>query len=373
MMVPDFTSSSAMRRLLLLTFAAALSASVFVHADDLVLSRFSDYLDALRAQAGIPGMSATILRLGDTTWEGAYGRSDLDRGIATRADTPFEVDGLTQLFSADIALRCVEEGKLLLDDPIAKYAPDSLYAASTIRQILTHTSIGIDGSLVYAYRPERWNALVAPIAACTNTKFLDAVTSLLDRFAMVDSVPGSDIVTLLTSAPAPTEPLTQDQLQAQQLTLARYASVLDRLAKPYAVDSRGRTSPTQYVATSLTPGAGLISTVRDLGKFDAAIRRGLLLKPETLAAAWTPPLDVNGQRLPHGLGWFVGSYNGERIVWQFGVSDNASSSLLLTVPSRGLTLILLANGQGLSRPFALASGDVTVSPFARLFLSVFVR
>jgi hypothetical protein len=60
-------------------------------------------------------------------------------------------------------------------------------------------------------------------------------------------------------------------------------------------------------------------------------------------------------------------------VWQFGVGDNASSSLMLTVPGRGITLILLANSQGLTRPYPLAQGDVTVSPFARIFLSLFVR
>ena len=39
----------------------------------------------------------------------------------------------------------------------------------------------------------------------------------------------------------------------------------------------------------------------------------------------------------------------------------------------GLTLILLANSSGLARPFSLEAGDVTVSPFARLFLGIFVR
>jgi len=38
-----------------------------------------------------------------------------------------------------------------------------------------------------------------------------------------------------------------------------------------------------------------------------------------------------------------------------------------------MTLILVANSDGLTRPFALAAGDITVSPFARLFLSLFVR
>ena len=54
-------------------------------------------------------------------------------------------------------------------------------------------------------------------------------------------------------------------------------------------------------------------------------------------------------------------------------SDSGSSSLWVTVPGRGLTLILLANSSGLARPFNLAAGDLTVSPFARLFLGLFVR
>jgi CubicO group peptidase (beta-lactamase class C family) len=132
-------------------------------------------------------------------------------------------------------------------------------------------------------------------------------------------------------------------------------------------------TPSQYTATGLTPANGLVSTVRDIGRFDAALRRGAIVQPESLAAAWTPSLDRLGQRLPHGLGWFVQNYNAERIVWQFGVADNASSSIIITVPTRGITVVLLANSSGLARPFQLAAGDVMVSPFARLFLSIFVR
>jgi len=36
-------------------------------------------------------------------------------------------------------------------------------------------------------------------------------------------------------------------------------------------------------------------------------------------------------------------------------------------------LILLANSSGLAKPFNLAAGDLTVSPFARIFLGLFVR
>jgi CubicO group peptidase (beta-lactamase class C family) len=352
-----------MRRLALFATAILLSAGVFVRAagDDLVLSRFGDYLDALRGQAGIPGLSATIIRDGEATWEGAYGRMDVERAIATRADTLFEIDGITQLFTASLILRCAEEGKLSLDDPIGLLAKDAPEPGATLRQILTHTSLTPDG-LVYSYRPERLNSLVETVAACRGMSFRAAVAELLDRFAMVDSMPGLNSLTLVPPA---------DNITIDDIT--RYTALFDRLAKPYSVDSQRRSTLSQYVATGLTPASGLVTTVRDLARFDTALRRGVVVQPESLAAAWTPPLDKNAQRLPHGIGWFVQNYNTERIVWQFGVSDNASSSLIITVPSRGMTMIMLANSSGLAKPYQFPAGDVLVSPFARLFLAIFVR
>jgi CubicO group peptidase (beta-lactamase class C family) len=348
--------------------AVSLSVSVLLRAaDDLVLSRFGDYLDSLRSQAGIPGLAATLVRPGFANWETAFGRQDLERAIAARPDTPFELDGTSQLLTAGRILRCAEDGRLSLDDAIGQFPPPSpgdaenVDLSATIRQLLSHTSAGPDG-LTFSYRPERLKPLAWVIAACTNSTFRAATVDLLQRFAMFDSVPGLDVLTATTPA---------DGFDAA--TMSNFAALLDRLAKPYAIDLHGGSTPSQYSAVSLTPASGLISTVRDVARFDASLRKGVLLTAQTLADAWTPPLDRNGQRLPHGLGWFVQSYNGERIVWQFGVSDNASSSMIITIPGRGLTLMLLANSQGLARPFPLAAGDILVSPFARLFLSVFVR
>ena len=100
---------------------------------------------------------------------------------------------------------------------------------------------------------------------------------------------------------------------------------------------------------------------------------GDIVRADALEAAWRPAAGAGGAALPHGLGWFVQAYNGETVVWQFGVGDDASSSLVITVPAREFTLVLFANSDRLVRPFALAEGDLTVSPFARLFLGLFVR
>ena len=350
-----------MRRLIFALTVAVASLTVLVRADDLVLARFGDYIDALRTQAGIPGLAGTIVGPSGAVWEGVFGLQNVERAVAARADTPFHLDGSAQLVAAALVLRCAEEGRLSLDDPIGKFQPSSPDAAATIRQVLSHTSAGPAG-LTFLYRPERLDALAAPISNCIGPSYRGPVAGLLDRLAMYDSVPGPDSATLAPSTDGITEP-----------TRARYADALTRLATPYAVDAAGRPSPSRYAPLTITPAGGLVSTVRDLARFDLALKQGVLLRSDTLALAWSGPADRNGLSLPHGLGWFVQSYNGEPVIWQFGVGDNASSSMIVTLPRRGLTLILLANSQGLARPFPLAAGDVTVSPFARVFLGIFVR
>ena len=353
-----------MRRYLpILTIAALLLARVPSGAQIPVTGRLGDYVESLRIQAGIPGLAVSIVGPDDVIWEQAFGRQDVERSIATRVDTPFHLDGLTQVVTAALVLRCVEEGRLSLDDRIGQFKPDSPDANATIRQILSHTSGPSDDSLTFAYRPERLEALARPIRVCTEDSFRELLAYLLIRLAMVDSAPGPDIVH--------PELLTEGIPSASMVE--RYRGVLERLARPYAVDRNGRASPSQYSQTTVTPGGGLISTVRDFAQFDLALKKGVLLRPETLAAARRAPLNSNGRPLPHGLGWFVQTYRGETIAWQFGITPNASSSLMVTVPARGVTYILFANSDGLVKPFALTTGDVTVSPFIRLFLGLALR
>jgi len=347
--------------LLRLTIALSLSAGVLVHgADDFLLTRFGDYLEALRMQARIPGLAVAMVGPDAVNWERVYGLQDVERNIAVRIDTPFQLDDTTQAIVAAMALRCASDGLLSLDDPVGNFAPSSPDPGATLRQLLTHTTAGPNG-LTFSYEPERLQPVAAAIARCSDSTFRAAVAGLLRRMAMIDSVPGSDVVRLTP----PAEGFTADRLEL-------YSALLSRLATPYAVDGHRRPTPSEYGAPTLTPGSGLIASVRDLEQFDLALKNGELRR-EWLALTWTPPIGANGAPLPHALGWFVQPYNGELIVWRFGVSDNASSSMIIMVPRRGVTLIMLANSSGLARPFSLSEGDITVSPFARLFLSIFLR
>jgi CubicO group peptidase (beta-lactamase class C family) len=322
---------------------------------DQLFALFGRYLDALRVQAGIPGLAAAIIDSDGIAWQQAYGQQDTSRSLLTRTDTPFHLDGLTQIFAATLVLRCVEDGRLTLDTPIGAFSPDSPDAAATVGQILTHTS-GDPRDPTFLYRPARLDVLASVVSACTGLSFRVAVAGLLNSQAMGDSVPGPD---------APKDPALVEDSE-------RYASVLERLAVPYAVDDDKRASPSHYVPTTLTPSAGLISTVLNFAEFDRGLRQGFLLREDTLAAAWRPPVGKNGS-LPHGYGWFVQTYRNEPVIWQFGMGANASSSLVLTLPARDLTLVMVANSDGLAKPTTLASGDIIVSPFARMFFQLLIK
>jgi hypothetical protein len=192
--------------------------------------------------------------------------------------------------------------------------------------------------------------------------FRSAVAKFFRRMAMIESVPGADVADLKPGDEGFDQP-----------TLDRYADLLARRPTQYAVDGKGRATPSPSASSpTLAPSGGLLTSVRDLEKFDLALKSSILMSASEVVDAWTAPKNADGLPLPHGIGWFVQTYNGEPIVWQFGESAT-SSSMIITAPRRGVTLILIANSPGLARSLSLAAGDVTVSPFARVFLGLFVR
>ena len=148
---------------------------------------------------------------------------------------------------------------------------------------------------------------------------------------------------------------------------------------PHAFDAnlaRGYTyAGSDYSATSypntFSSAAGLTSSALDVAVYSMAMDRDLFLRPETKALAYAPVVTATGDTLPYALGWFSMRYKGVRVVWHYGWWT-ANSSLIVKVPERGLTFIVLANTDGLSSPFPLGDGDLSRSPWAREFLESFV-
>lgn len=320
------------------------------------------YLESLRQQNGIPGMSAVLVRDGEVAWEKGFGYENVAARMRATPDTPYLVGDATATLAAVLLLQCVEQRRIMLDEPVQHYGVTALDASSTVRQLLTHAAPAPE---VFSYSPDRFSHLTEVMEWCAPQPFRKSIAHrILNHLAMTDSAPGTDWKDPQLSLP---EGLFDDADRD------RYRAVLDRLAVPYKVQGRNKVERTELPPTGINASGGLVSTVRDLAKFDKALDAGGeigLLKVETLGAAWTPATIPGGPVSPMGLGWFVQNYKGEPIVWHFGNVPNAYSSLILKLPLRKMTLILLANSDGLSSPFDLTQGDVTRSLFASLFLKL---
>lgn len=316
---------------------------------------FTRYLDSLRVQAGIPGLSAAITANGRIMWEGGLGFADLEARAAAAPQTPYPIASITKTATSTLLMQCVEEGRLNLDAPIRSYTTGVPDANATVRQVLAMASDAPSGS-TYRYDGDRFVALTAVVEACTGLSYRVALARrILDRLGMFDSVPGHDLEATDSASAA-----------FDVATLTRYRAVLARIAKPYAVRDN-RPNASEYPPKGINAAAGLVSTVRDLARYDAAIDEHVLMSSSTQLVAWTPFRLASGRDSPYALGWFVQSTVAGRAVWHYGQWPTFSS-LILKLPDRGVTLILLANSDGLSSRFPLAAGDVTASPFAGAFI-----
>jgi CubicO group peptidase (beta-lactamase class C family) len=356
-----FAPTLALVALMLAAPGARLSLDARQSQSVLSSSPFEGYLEPLRVQAGIPGLSAVIVADGEVIWERGFGFANLEARIRATSDTPYSVADLSQTIAAVLLLQCVEGKRLELDAPVERFGVILPERGITMRHLLSHSSSVTPGE-TFRYEPERYARLTNLMEYCLPQPYRKSVSHrILEFLAMQDSVPGRD---LQDRTVVPSDLYEPADLQ-------RYASVLERMAVPYKVDKRGRATRTDLPAEGINAATGLVTTARDLARFDAALDTILLLD-DMRNASWTNAASIDQRMLPTGLGWFVQSYNGERVVWHFGLMPNAYSSLYLKIPSRRISVILLANSDGLSAPFQLQLGDVTRSLFANIFLKSFL-
>jgi CubicO group peptidase (beta-lactamase class C family) len=357
-----------MRRLALPAFVVLLASSSLLAQQRIIftpngiLPVLEAYLEPLRIQAGIPGMSAAVIKDGVIIWERGYGFQDVNGRIRATPSTPYMLGDPSGALAAVLLLQCVEQRRLELDRPLGSYDIDIPDRSFTLRQLLSHTSPNAEEP--FAYNPGRYAQLTAVMEWCAPQPYRKSVAHrILNRLAMRDSVPGTDLRN-------PQVLLAPDQFEPAEIQ--RYRGILDRMALPYRIDSRGRPERVELPVESMSAIGGLVTTVRDLAKLDGALDNRLLLLDETLAVAWQPVPSSNSTlpQMPTGLGWFVQSYRGHRIVWHFGQIANGYSSLIVKLPDHNLTFVLLANSDRLSSPFQLQTGDVGRSLFASLFLKL---
>jgi CubicO group peptidase (beta-lactamase class C family) len=280
-----------------------------------------------------PGIAVLVMRDGKVLFEKGYGYASLEHDVRVTPDTKFPVASITKQFTASAILRLQEQGKLSVTDPLAKYFPDFPKGKQiTLHQLLTHTS-GIHN---FALRPDYEISAASPIDFDElleimrkepfdfepGSRFSYSNSGYLLLGEIVAKVSGKSFAEFLkteffeplgmkdTSVHAP------DVIAPHQV---RAFAILPHQATGYGFRDNVTKRMTSWDATSFGGAGALISTVRDLGRWNQALLAGKVLSEASLKVAWTPvnvavpkgtPPDSPLNQRGYGYGWLVSKVRG---------------------------------------------------------------
>jgi D-alanyl-D-alanine carboxypeptidase len=259
----------------------------------------------------------------------ATGVADLTTGEQLRSDMQFKIASQTKTFTANLVLQLVGEGKVALDDHIAKWVAGVPNGDQiTIRELLNHTSGLADG-----FTSPTVQGKVAE--GCTEEELLAAEA----QFPPV-APPGTKwsysnygynllgrVVELVTGQTLSTE---LQQRIARPLGLRRTSlptsgnGLTDPFTHGYGTgDVGGTQAPSASDDATDLPGSclwahgGMVSTLSDMRIWSKALATGALLKP----AVWR---EAKKDMVPFV---FEGNYNGPGH-WRYGLGFVESGGFL---------------------------------------------
>lgn len=286
------------------------------------------------AAGEMPGCVVLVARRGKAVFRQAYGDRQVEPArVPMTVDTVFDLASLTKpIATATSVMLLVEEGRLRLEDPVAKYLPEfSSHGkdAVTVYQLLTHQGgLLADNSLDdYAAGPaEAWQRICAvKLRAPPGTQFIYSDVGYIVLAMLVQRVSGSDVHVFSQQrvfqplGMAETTFLPPEPLRARAAPTERRAG---RWMQGEVHDPRA------YRLGGVAGHAGLFSTADDLAVYAQMLFSGGRSPAGRVLQERTVRVMTAGYPVPHGLrglGWDV----------RTGYSTNRGTALSATAFGHG--------------------------------------
>ncbi|MFA6113937.1 MAG: serine hydrolase domain-containing protein [Sphingomonas sp.] len=317
-------------------FSQALTAEERTQVDRIVA-------DTLKATE-VPSASIAVVRGGEIVFAKAYGKQ-AETMPAPRDDAPYQIASVSKQFTAAALLLLENDGKLSLDDKVAKYVPGITDGDKiSIRQLLSHTS----GLQDYWPQDYSFKAMATPVTP----------QEIVDRWAKkpLDFAPGTQWQYSNTGY------VVAGMIVEKVAGIPLLDFLKLRIFKPLGITAYdqdlaiGKGFPQGYgraamgpvrVATPAAHGwlfaAGeLAMSARDLAKWDVARLDRRILTPEDWMHQETPVKLNDGTSTGYGLGVSIGSANGRRYIEHTGEAVGFLSENIV-FPDEKAAIVVLTN------------------------------
>ncbi len=335
---------------------------VAAHAQS-ITSAESARIDAIvadsLAKTGTPSASIAIVRGGRIVFAKAYGKQS-ETIREPRIEAPYQIASVSKQFTAAALLLLEDQGKLSLDDRIAKYAPGITDGDKiTIRQLINHTS-GIqdfwpqDYSFKAMETPttpqqivDRWAK--KPLDYAPGTQWQYSNTGYVVAGMIIEKVarmPLIDFLQLHIFKPLGMKAIDQDLAIGKNYPQGyhRFALGPVRLAQPAA---RGWLFAAGELSMSPT----------DLAKWDIARIDRAILPADDWEAQEKPVVLADGRNTNYGLGVLVANRNGRRSIEHNGEAVGFLTSNIV-FPDDKAAIVVAVNADFGSAPQTISKGLV---------------
>ncbi|HEX6250682.1 MAG TPA: serine hydrolase domain-containing protein [Gemmatimonadaceae bacterium] len=291
----------------------------------------------------VAGVVIGVFRGTTREFTSAYGYADVAARRRMTADAEMPIASITKQFVAAGVLALVDEGRVNLDDQIAKHLPPmSAHGNVTVRQLLHQTSgIGRYESAIQTRLLSSTDDVVqviaeAPVEFQPGERFSYNNANYLLLGALIERVTGQR---------------WDEYLGARffaRVGMAHTRGCPDG-AEPGSVvgymsagGPRVRRARLPLVLTGAS--GGLCSTAADLARWSVALHGGELLSPAGTAAMITPlPLPAQAGAGAYAMGTVVSMLDGHRELWHNGALSSGFHSMLAYYPDDSLTVVVLTN------------------------------
>ena len=245
----------------------------------------------------------------------------LFRSTRRQVSEAFDIASVSKEFTAISILQLVEQGKLSLEDPLSTFFADLPNGDQiTLHHMLTHThglsqirtGEGFDDTV-----PRDLDVALGHIRS-QGAKFAPGErydygnTSYYLLAMIAERVSGIDRETYVTENLFGPAGMTESTFIADDPDSKRRVGAyneLDGAHVPRTFDN--------YLPNAVGQG-DIVSTFRDMRRWQRAVSDGTLISPEMFALAVAPKQLNDGSQIERGYGFFYGEVDGELIIYNTG-------------------------------------------------------
>jgi len=310
------------------------------------------------AEAGVPSMSVAVVKDGYVSYVQAYGDARLDPETPATPAMRYSIGSISKQFTAAAILFLQEQGKLSLDDKVARFLPGLARADDvTIRQLLSHTA-GYQDYWPQDYVPP---FMLQPVTTEKimdlwarkgldfepGTKWQYSNTNYVIAGAIVEKAAGIPLIEFLRER-------IFVPLGMKSVTDIDRAKLSDSDPTGYMRYALGPLRPAPKEGKGWLFAAGeLAMTAEDLAKWDIALMERKLLRADSYRQMETEVLLRDGVGTHYALGLDVRTERGRRVL-EHGGEVSGFTAQNTVYPDDRAAIVALTNQDAVGAAGALA-------------------